>query len=159
MGNDQVKVLARNKKARHDFNIEDTYEAGIVLQGTEVKALRQGKVGLKDSFALVKEGEVWLHNMHISRYKQGNRHNHEPERKRKLLLHKKQIRTLIGKTEREGYTLIPLKIYFKNQLVKVELALAKGKKKHDKRQDLKKKAHQREMERALKDKQVGRVDY
>ncbi len=159
MSDDRINVVARNRKANHDYHIEETYEAGIVLQGTEVKSIRQGKASLKNSFALIRDNEVWLHNMHIAKYKQGNRYNHEPERKRKLLLHKKQIRYLIGKTEQRGYTLIPLKMYFKNHLVKVELALAEGKNKHDKRQDLKKKAHQREMERALKDRNVGRVDY
>ena len=159
MGEDHIKVVARNRKARHDYNIEEEYEAGIVLQGTEVKAIRQNKISLKNSFALIKDGEVWLHSMHIGKYDHGNRHNHEPERKRKLLFRKKQIRSLIGKVEQQGYTLVPLEVYFKNQLVKVKLALGKGKKKHDKRRDMKKRAHQREMERALKDEKVGRVDY
>ncbi|GAB6100159.1 SsrA-binding protein [Halanaerocella petrolearia] len=153
---DQVKVIAKNRKVRHEYHIEETYETGIALKGTEIKSIRQGKVSLKDSFALVREEEVFLHNLHIARYKQGNRYNHEPERKRKLLLHKHQIKNLIGKTKQSGYTLVPLKLYFKRQLVKVELALAKGKNLHDKREDIKKKTAQREMERAMKDRQVGR---
>ncbi len=153
---ENVKVVARNRKARHDYFIEETYEAGIKLKGTEIKSIREGRVNLKDSFALVEEGELYLHNMHISPYKQGNRANHEPERKRKLLLHKKQIRSLLGATRQKGFTLIPLKLYLKGNLAKVELALAKGKEKHDKREDIKRREHQREMERALKDKNYRR---
>ena len=153
---EEIKVVARNRKARHDYNIEETYEAGIVLQGTEVKSVRDHNVNLKDGFALVRDGEVFLHNIHISPFKEGNRYNHDPERKRKLLLHKRQIKSLIGKTQREGYTLIPLKVYFKHGLVKVELALAKGKDLHDKRRDIKKKTAQREMERAIKDRTYNR---
>ncbi|SDM24708.1 SsrA-binding protein SmpB [Halarsenatibacter silvermanii] len=153
---ENVKVVARNRKARHNYFIEETYEAGIKLKGTEIKSIREGRVNLKDSFALVEEGEVYLHNMHISPYKQGNRANHEPERKRKLLLHKKQIRSLLGATHQKGFTLIPLKLYLKGNLAKIELALAKGKEKHDKREEIKKREHQREMERALKDKNYRR---
>ena len=156
MANDNIKVVARNRKAKHDYHIEETYEAGIKLQGTEVKAIRQHKINLKDGFALIRDGEIFLHNIHISHYKQGNRYNHEPERKRKLLLHKRQIKSLIGKTQREGYTLIPLKVYLKHGLVKVELGLAKGKDKHDKREDIKERTAQREMERALKDRTYDR---
>ncbi|MCK8823988.1 SsrA-binding protein SmpB [Fuchsiella alkaliacetigena] len=151
-----IKIVARNRKARHEYHIEETYEAGIVLQGTEVKSIRQGKANLKDSFAIVENGEVFLHNLHIAPYKQGNRYNHEPERVRKLLLHKRQIKSLIGLTKEKGYTLIPLKLYFKRGLVKVELALAKGKNLYDKRQDIKERTAQREIERAFKDKQLNR---
>ncbi|MFO7820083.1 MAG: SsrA-binding protein SmpB [Halanaerobacter sp.] len=156
MTSDNIKVVARNRKARHDYHIDETYEAGIKLQGTEVKSIRQHKINLKDGFALIRDGEIFLHNVHISPYKQGNRYNHDPERKRKLLLHKRQIKSLIGKTQREGYTLIPLKVYLKHGLVKIELGLAKGKDKHDKREDIKKKTAQREMERALKDRTYNR---
>ena len=151
-----IKIVARNRKARHEYHIEESYEAGIVLQGTEVKSIRQGKANLKDSFAIVEGGEVFLHNLHIAPYKQGNRYNHKPERVRKLLLHKRQIKSLIGLTKEKGYTLIPLKLYFKRGLVKVELALAKGKNLYDKRQDIKKRTAQREIERAFKDKQLNR---
>ena len=154
--NDQIEVIARNRKAKHDFHIEETYEAGIVLQGTEVKSARQHNINLKDGFALIRDGEIFLHNIHISPYNHGNRENHEPERKRKLLLHKRQIKSLIGKTQREGYTLIPLKVYLKHNIVKVELGLAKGKNKRDKREDIKERTAQREMERALKDRTYGR---
>jgi len=148
---DEVKIIARNKKARHDFNIEDSFEAGIKLKGTEIKSIREGKVNLKDSFALVEGGEVFLYNMHIGPYNQGNRHNHDPERKRKLLLHKSEIRSLYGYTRRKGYTLVPLKLYLRRNLAKVELGLAKGKDKHDKRRDIARRTHEREMERALKE--------
>ncbi|MGM0410935.1 MAG: SsrA-binding protein SmpB [Bacillota bacterium] len=154
--NDDIRVVARNKKAKHDYHIEESFEAGIVLKGTEIKSIRQSKVNLKDSFALVEDGEVFLHNMHISPYKQGNRYNHEPERVRKLLLHKREINSLIGKTQREGYTLIPLSLYLKNNLAKVELALAKGKNVRDKRRDIARKTAQREMEKAFKDRIKGR---
>ncbi|MGM0445640.1 MAG: SsrA-binding protein SmpB [Bacillota bacterium] len=155
---DDIKVVARNKKARHDFNIEETYEAGIKLQGTEIKSIRARNVNLKDSFAVVEKGEVFLYNMHISPYKQGNRYNHEPERKRKLLLHKNEIRKLIGYTKQKGYTLIPLSIYLKNNLAKVELAIAKGKNVHDKRRDIAKKTAEREMEKAFRRRLKGK-DY
>ena len=156
-GNDEnIKVISRNRKARRDFFIEETYEAGIKLKGTEIKSIRQGRVNFKDSFALVEDGEIYLYNMHISPYEQGNRANHDPERKRKLLMHKNQIKRLLGATRRKGYTLIPLSMYLKGNLAKVELALAEGKEKHDKREDIKKREHQREMERALKDRNYGR---
>lgn len=155
---DDIKIVARNKKARHDFNIEETYEAGIKLQGTEIKSIRARNVNLKDSFAVVENGEVFLYNMHISPYKQGNRYNHEPERKRKLLLHKSEIRKLIGYTKQKGYTLIPLSIYLKHNLAKVELAIAKGKNVHDKRRDIAKRTAEREMEKAFRRKMKGK-DY
>ena len=147
------KIIAQNKKAFHDYAIEERFEAGIVLKGTEIKSIRAGRVNLKDSFARIEKGEVFLYNMHISPYEQGNRYNHDPLRTRKLLLHKSEINKLIGKTKESGYSLIPLKIYIKNGFAKVELALAKGKKKYDKREDLKKKAAQREIERAFRERQ------
>jgi SsrA-binding protein len=147
------KVVAQNKKANHDYSIEETYETGIVLQGTEIKAIRAGRVNLKDAFARVQQGEVFLHNMHISPYEQGNRHNHEPLRTRKLLLHRKEISKLIGLTKEEGYALVPLKVYLKNGFAKVLLGLGKGKKKYDKREDLKKKEAKRDVERAFRDRQ------
>ena len=130
----QIKVISETRRARHDYFIDDTMEVGIVLQGTEVKSLRQGKVNLRDSYARVENGEVFLYGMHISPYEQGNRFNHDPIRPRKLLLHKREIRRLIGKTKEEGYTLIPTRLYFLRGKCKVELALAKGKKLYDKRE-------------------------
>lgn len=153
MNKNEIKIVARNRKARHDFFIEETYEAGIILQGTEIKSIREGKINLKDSFALVQEGEVFLHNVHISPYSHGNRQNHEPERTRKLLLRKNEIRKLIGMTTQRGYTLVPLSIYLKNNLAKIELALAKGKNVRDKRRDIAKKTAEREMEKAFKERQ------
>ena len=145
------KLIAQNKKANHDYFIEETFEAGIVLQGTEIKSIRAGKVNLRDSFATIKHGEVYINNMHISPYEQGNRYNHEPTRARKLLLHRKEIDRLIGETQRAGYTLVPIKLYIKNGFAKVLIGLGKGKKKYDKREDLKQKQAKRDMERALKD--------
>jgi SsrA-binding protein len=150
---EDIKVIARNKKARHDYHIEETYEAGIILKGTEIKSIRTGKVNLKDSFALVRDGEVFLYNMHISPYSHGNRNNHEPERTRKLLLNKREIRKLIGKTREKGYTLKALSIYIKNNLAKVELALAKGKNVYDKRRDIAEKTAKRQIEKAFKERQ------
>ncbi|MBM7648729.1 SsrA-binding protein [Bacillus ectoiniformans] len=147
------KVLAQNKKARHDFFIEETYEAGIVLQGTEIKSIRMGRVNLKDAFARIHKGELYLYNMHVSPYEQGNRYNHDPLRTRKLLLHKKQIAKLIGETKEEGYSIVPLKMYLKNGYAKVLIGLARGKKKYDKREDLKKKEAKRDIERAFRDRQ------
>ncbi|WP_099352524.1 SsrA-binding protein SmpB [Fredinandcohnia onubensis] len=147
------KVIAQNKKANHDYFIEETYETGIVLQGTEIKSLRNGRANLKDSYARVHNGEVFLYNMHISPYEQGNRYNHEPLRTRKLLLHKKEINKLIGLTKEEGYALVPIKIYLKNGYAKLLLGLGKGKKKYDKREDLKKKEAKRDIERAFRERQ------
>lgn len=146
----QGKVIAQNKKAHHDYFIEETYEAGLVLKGTEIKSIRAGRVNLKDSFARIENGEVFLYNMHISPYEQGNRFNHDPLRTRKLLLHKNEINKLIGETQRQGYSLVPLKIYIKNGVAKVLIGLAKGKKQYDKREDLKRKQAKRDIERALK---------
>lgn len=144
------KVLAQNKKASHDYFIEDTMEAGIVLQGTEIKSIRNGRVQLKDSFVRIRNNEAWISNMHISPYEQGNRFNHDPLRVRKLLLHRKQISELIGKTKRDGYTIVPLKMYVKNGYAKLLIGLGKGKKDYDKRSDMKKKEAKREIERAFK---------
>jgi len=144
------KIVATNSRAYHDYFIEESYEAGISLVGTEVKALREGRVNLRESFARVEGGEVYLYQCHISPYSHGNISNHEPLRCRKLLLHREEIRRLFGKAQIRGYTLLPLKIYFKNGLAKVELALGKGKKTHDKREALKKKEARREISRAVK---------
>ncbi|GFN22707.1 SsrA-binding protein SmpB [Thermanaeromonas sp. C210] len=150
----QLKLVTENRKARHDYTIEETLEAGIVLTGTEVKSLRGGKANIRDSFARVEKGEVFLYDMHISPYEQGNRFNHEPRRPRKLLLHKEEIRRLIGKTREKGLTLIPLKVYFNPQgRVKVELALARGKKLYDKREALRERDAKREIEKAFRDRQ------
>lgn len=146
-----VKVVADNRKARHDYFIEETYEAGIALAGTEVKSIRAGKVSLRDSYAEVLDGEVFLQQMHISPYEKGNRFNHDPKRPRKLLLHKREIKRLLGQTTQKGYTLIPLRLYFKRGRVKVELALGRGKKLYDKREDIARRDAQREIARALSD--------
>jgi SsrA-binding protein len=146
------KLICNNKKAFHNYFIEEKFEAGMVLKGTEVKSLRMGKANLNDSFALVKDGEAFLNNLHISPYDFGNRENHTPDRVRKLLLHKKEIEKLYGKVREQGYSLVPLRLYFKNGLVKVEMGLAKGKKLYDKREDMKKKDQNREMSQALKNK-------
>jgi len=142
-------VIASNRRARHDYAVLDTYEAGIALVGTEVKSLRAGRASLVDSFATVDDGEVWLRNLHIAEYEHGTWTNHESRRKRKLLLHRGEIEKLIGKTKEGGLSLVPLSLYFKDGKVKVELALAKGKKAYDKRQDLAKRDAQREMSRAV----------
>ncbi len=148
---DQYKVVATNRKAYHEYFIEEKFEAGIVLKGTEVKSLREGRVNLQDSYASVHEGEVFLHHCHISPYSHGNIMNHDPLRVRKLLLHKKEINKLLGKTQQKGLTLIPLRLYFsKRGQVKVELGLAKGKKLYDRRESLKTREAGREMERAIK---------
>lgn len=139
------KLVAQNKKARHDYAIEETFEAGIVLQGTEIKSVRNARVNLKDSYARIDKGEIFLHNMHISPYEQGNRYNHDPLRTRKLLLHKKQISRLIGETKESGYSIVPLKMYIKDGYAKVLIGVARGKKKYDKRQDLKQKEAKRDV--------------
>jgi len=144
------KILVENKKARHDYFIEETYEVGIALQGTEVKSLRLGKAILKDSYVQIEEQEAFLHNTHVSPYPYGHQFNHDPERVRKLLLHKREIRRLMGKTQERGYTLVPLRIYLKNGKIKVEIGLGKGKTIYDKREVLKKRSADREIEKALK---------
>jgi SsrA-binding protein len=144
------KLICQNRKAFHNYFIEETYQAGVSLLGSEVKSLREGKVNLGDSYGDIKRSEIFLVDAHISPYAQANRLNHDPLRARKLLLHKKEIKRLIGKVEQRGYTLIPVKLYFVNGRVKVDLALAKGKKLFDKRETLKKKTMEREMERGRK---------
>ncbi len=144
------RIITTNRKARHEYQIDQSFEAGIVLKGTEVKALRQNKANLVDSYASVEAGEVWLNSAHIGVYDHGNINNHDPVRKRKLLLHNKEIRKLIGKTKEKGYTLIPLRLYFKDGKVKVEIALARGKKMHDKRDTIAKRDFERDQERKIK---------
>lgn len=144
-----------NRKARHEYHIEETYETGIALTGTEIKSIRAGKANLQDSYARVENGELILYNMHISPYEQGNRFNHEPKRPRKLLMHKREIMRLLGLTREKGLSLIPLQLYFnKRGWVKVELALARGKKKYDKREDIAARDAKREMDRAMKTRMV-----
>lgn len=150
MGKQAVKLIANNKKAYHDYFIEDQYEAGIELFGTEVKSIRMGKCSIKESFIRVEKGEVYLYGMHINPYEKGNLFNKDPLRVRKLLLHRSEIRKLSMKLAEKGYTLVPLKVYFKGSLVKVETGLAKGKKLYDKRDDIAKKDQRREVERELK---------
>lgn len=144
------KLIAQNRKARHDYTVVDTMEAGIVLQGTEIKSIRNGRINLKDGFARIRNGEAYLLNVHISPYEQGNIFNHDPLRTRKLLLHKKQIAKLIAETKNTGITIIPLKVYIRNGYAKVLIGLAKGKKQYDKREDLKRKEINREIDRTLK---------
>ena len=149
--NDDQKIVATNRKAYFDYSIEEKFEAGMVLQGTEVKSLREGRVNLRDSYASVHQEELFLHNCHISPYSHGNMMNHEPMRKRKLLLHKKEITKLLGKTVQKGLTIVPLKIYFSPRgHAKIELGLAKGKKQYDRRATIKGREASREMERAMK---------
>lgn len=146
-----VKIISDNRQARFLYEILESYEAGIVLAGTEVKSIRAGKVNLRDGYAMVRNGEAWLLNVHISPYQAGGTHfNHEPRRTRKLLLHKKEINRLIGQVEQKGLTLVPLKMYFKGGRVKVSIGLAKGKKLHDKRESIKRREDKRAMARALK---------
>jgi SsrA-binding protein len=151
MPKEEIKVVAQNKKARHDYFIEQTLEAGIVLSGTEVKSIRQGKVNLKDSYAAIEDGEVILSGMHISPYEQGNIFNKEPMRSRKLLLHRYEINKLIGFTQQKGLTLVPMQVYFKHGMVKLELGVAKGKKLFDKREDIAERDAKRDIERKLKE--------
>lgn len=145
-----MKIVAQNKKAYHDYFILDTYEAGIELQGTEIKSIRKGSVNLKDSFIRIRNDEAFIDNMHIASYEQGNRFNHEPLRQRKLLLHKKEIKKLQKELRENGLTIVPTKLYFNTSKLKVEIALARGKKLYDKRQDLKEKDSKRDIEKALK---------
>ncbi|MCG1010141.1 SsrA-binding protein SmpB [Salinicoccus sp. ID82-1] len=145
------KPLAQNRKASHDYTIEDTIEAGIELRGTEIKSIRRGSANLKDSYARVYRGEMYVYNMHIAPYEEGNRYNHDPLRTRKLLLKRKEIDKLLGDTQDPGYSIIPLKLYIKNGFCKVLLGVARGKKKYDKREDLKQKQMKRDIDRAMKD--------
>ncbi len=145
--NDTVRQVVTNRKALHDYFIIDSYEAGIVLKGTEVKSLRQGSANLQDGYAILRNGELWLLGMHISPFEKGNINNHDPKRDRKLLLHKKEILRLIGNITEKGLTLVPLKVYFKNNIVKIELGLARGKKSYDKREAIKKRDTERQIRR------------
>jgi SsrA-binding protein len=144
-----VKTVATNRKARHDYHIDDTFEAGIALTGTEIKSIRAGRVNLRDSYATVKEGELWLLNAHIAPYKQGTYANHEPRRPRKLLMHRREINRITGKLQEKGFTLVPLRLYLKNNLAKVELGLARGKRQYDKRAALRQRETRREIDRAV----------
>jgi SsrA-binding protein len=144
------KLIVDNRRARHDYHLLDKVEAGLVLSGTEVKSLRSGKATLQQAFAEVREGEAWLHGVHIPEYTQGNRSNHDPDRPRKLLLHRREIDRLYGQVREKGYTVVPTRLYFKEGRVKVELALARGKELRDKRRDVAERDARREMERALK---------
>lgn len=143
----EEKTVAQNRRARFEYQIIETTEAGIVLKGSEVKSVRQGKVDISDCFASVKEGEVWLHNMHVAAYQNAGPFNHNPKRSRKLLLHKREIRKLIGKIKQKGLSLVPVRLYWKHGLAKVELAVAKGKRSFDKRETIKQRDHEREMRR------------
>jgi SsrA-binding protein len=151
MTQDHIKKIAENRKARFDYHIEDEYEAGLVLKGTEVKSLRLGKANLKDSYARIKDGEIYVYQMHIGPYPFAYYNNHEPMRPRKLLLHKREIKRLYGKVNEKGHNLIPLRLYFKNGKVKMTLALAKGKRKYDKREAIKRRDEQRDLDRARKE--------
>lgn len=144
------KVISNNKKAYYEYTIFDKFTAGIVLTGTEIKSLRKHTANLKDSFAKIEDGEVFLYKMHIAPYEQGNRYNHDPERVRKLLLNKKEILKMLGKVKKENYTIVPLELFLTNGYAKIEIGLAKGKKLHDKREDIAKKSQDRDVQRALK---------
>ena len=150
MAKESIKLIANNKKAYHDYFIEETYEAGIARHGTEVKSLRMGKCSIKESFVRIEKGEVFIYGMHVSPYEKGNIFNRDPLRVKKLLLHKGEINKLVGKIAEKGFTLVPLKVYFKGSLVKVEIGLAKGKKLYDKRADIAKKDMRREAEKEFK---------
>ena len=145
------KIVAENRKARHNYFIEDTWEAGLVLKGTEVKSMREGRVNLKDSYARIKDGEVWVHQMHISPYPFAYYGNHDPLRTRKLLLHKREIKKLYAKANEQGYTLVPLRVYFRDGKAKMTLALAKGKRQYDKRETIRRRDEQRDLDRARKE--------
>ncbi|MFR0800874.1 MAG: SsrA-binding protein SmpB [Suilimivivens sp.] len=150
MAKEEMKLVANNKKAYHDYFIEEKYEAGLVLHGTEVKSLRMGKCSIKEAFIRIENGEVYAYGMHISPYEKGNIFNKDPLRPKKLLLHKQQIRKLIGSSAEKGYTLVPLQVYFRDGRAKIEIGLARGKKIYDKRQDIAKKDQRREAEKELK---------
>ncbi len=150
MAKDGVKPIAENRRARHEYHLLDRYEAGLQLTGTEVKSLRDGRVTLAQAYADLRGGEVWLIGAHIDEYKQGNVANHEPDRDRKLLLHRREIESLVGQVQQKGLTLVPTRLYFKNGRAKLELAVARGKEQRDKRRDIAKRDAQRDMERALR---------
>lgn len=155
MAKQDIKLIANNKKAYHDFFLEEKYEAGIALHGTEVKSLRMGKCSIKEAFVRIEKGEVVVYGMHISPYEKGNIFNKDPLRPKKLLMHKSEIRKLTGKIAEQGYTLVPVEVYFRGSLVKVQIALARGKKLYDKRQDIAKKDMRREAEREFKVRNLG----
>jgi len=155
MAKEEMKLVANNKKAYHDYFIEEKYEAGLVLHGTEVKSLRMGKCSIKEAFIRIEKGEVYIYGMHISPYEKGNIFNKDPLRPKKLLLHKQQIRKLIGSSAEKGYTLVPLQVYFSNGRAKIEIGLAKGKKLYDKRQDIAKRSAEKEMAIRFKEKNQG----
>ncbi len=153
----EIKTVATNRKARHDYHIVETMEAGIELRGSEVKSLRMGRASLRVRFARVERGELFLYNMHISPYEKGGHYNPDPRRTRKLLMHRREIKKLLGKTTQKGFTLVPLKLYFSRGKVKVELALGRGKRSYDKRADLERREAERSIQRALKDRTLGRL--
>jgi len=153
-----VKVVATNRKARHDYTIEDTIEAGIVLAGSEIKSVRDGRVNLRDSYAAIEGGEVWMHNVHIAPYDPASHYGHEPRRRRKLLLHRRQIARLESRVQEKGYTLIPLRMYLTHNKAKVELALARGKRQYDKRAAIAAREDQRRTERALRERERERYE-
>lgn len=150
MGKDTYKLIANNKKARFDYFIEDTFEAGVVLHGTEVKSIRQGHCSIKEAFVRIEKGEMYIYGMHVSPYEKGNIFNKDPLRPKKLMLHKEQIAKIANRTSENGYTIVPIKVYFKGSLVKVEIGIGKGKKLYDKRQDIAKKDQRREAEKQFK---------
>jgi SsrA-binding protein len=155
MTSEHIKIVAVNRKARHDYIIEDTVEAGMALTGSEIKSIRAGQVNLRDGYAVIRDGEAWLLNVHISPYKQASYQNHEAKRERKLLLHRREINRLTGKLQEKGLTLVPLRLYLKNSRAKIELGLARGKKTYDKRQTLRERSDRRQIERALGRRQKG----
>lgn len=153
---EKQKTIATNRKARRDYHILESMEAGIVLHGSEVKSLRQGRANLRDSYALIEDGELYLFNLHISPYQQSSQFRPDPRRRRKLLMHRREIKRLVGKTAQRGFTLIPLRLYFSGSIAKVELALGRGKRDYDRRQDITKRETDRAIERAVKDRVLGR---
>jgi SsrA-binding protein len=155
MSDQPVKVVATNRKARHDYLIEDTFEAGMVLTGSEIKSVRAGQVNLREGYATIRNGEVWLLNAHIAPYHQASHENHEPRRERKLLMHRREINRLVGKLQEKGLTLVPLQIYLKNSRAKIELGVARGKKLHDKRDSMRERDDRRQMARAVGRRQKG----
>ncbi|MBD3218203.1 MAG: SsrA-binding protein SmpB [candidate division Zixibacteria bacterium] len=148
---DDIKIVTSNRKAYHNYHISETYEAGLELIGSEVKSIRQGRVSIQEAYAAVEEGEVWVHSMRINPYEQASFEKHDPDRKKRLLLHKREIRKLKTKTQERGYTLIPLRLYFRKNLAKLEIGVARGKKQYDKRETIKKKEDARRMERGLRE--------
>jgi len=157
MSNDQIKIIAKNRKARHDYIIEDTIEAGLVLTGSEIKSIRAGQVNLRESYAVIRNGEPWLLNAHISTYKQASFQNHEPRRDRKLLLNRREINRLAGKLQEKGLALVPLQLYLKNGWAKVQLGLGRGKRQYDKRQTLREREDRRRIDRALGRRNKGMI--